>query len=205
MAKEKGRELFRKKSLQRLSSPERLDHLLEVVDRKTWVPLVAVGVLVVAILLWAVLGTIPINVEGRGILIRPRQIVEFQSSGPGRVKRLEVGVGSTVRRGQLLASIERPDLEEKLRLHKIKAADLMAQSRVGGDATESDDADGSVATRVGPSLRDHIERTRHLAEGLRSERLQVLDEEGRRIDKQETVARRLSESLGQRVESQQRV
>ena len=39
MADGRGRELFRKKSLERLSSPERLDQLLQVADPKSWIPL----------------------------------------------------------------------------------------------------------------------------------------------------------------------
>ena len=54
MAEAGGRDLFRKKSLERLSSPERLDHLLQVADRKTWMPLLTAGLLVMTALVWAV-------------------------------------------------------------------------------------------------------------------------------------------------------
>ena len=202
MAEKAGPELFRKKSLERLSSPERLDHLLGVVDRKSWIPLVAIGVLVAGVLCWSILVKIPVVVEGKGILVRPRKIVEFQSSGPGRVASLEVEMGATVRRGEVLARIQRPDLEGQLRLLKIKAADLTAESQVGGGDPDSSDDQFADDTPRGPSLRDHIERTRHLAEGLRTERLEALEAEERRIDEQERLARRLSESLRQRVETQ---
>jgi HlyD family secretion protein len=201
MAERRGPQIFRKKSLERLSSPERLDHLLEVVDRKSWIPLAAIGVLVLGVLTWAVFARIPVNVEGKGILVRPRKIVEFQSPGPGRVVRLEVDVGSSVRRGQLLARIQRPDLEEQLRLQKTKVAELTAQNLPAAEASEVVAPDPGVGPQ-GRSLRDHIELSRDLAEKLRRERREFLEEEERRIDEQEKVARQLSESLRDRVEKQ---
>jgi HlyD family secretion protein len=198
MAEEGRPELFRKKSLERLSSPERLDQLLEVADRKSWVALATAGVLVFGLVAWAVLARIPVNVEGRGILTRPRKVVEVQSPGPGRVVRLEVGVGDAVRRGQLLAEIERPDLEEQLRLQKQKAAELTAQSQAASDADAGFEAE--PAPLPGPSLRDHIERSRALARTLHSERLEALAEDERRLDAQQHVALELSQALHERLE-----
>jgi HlyD family secretion protein len=202
MAEPDDREIFRKKSLERLSSPERLDHLLELVDRKSWIPLAAIGVLLAGLLAWAVFARIPVYVEGQGILVRPRTIAEFQSPGPGRVVRLEVEVGTPVRRGQLLALIERPDLEERLRLRKQKAAELATQSRAADEVADAAAASGETPVSNDPSLRDHIERTRAVALRLRRERLEAIAEEALRIDAQEDVARKLSESLGERVEAQ---
>ncbi len=124
MAEGGKRELFRKKSLERLSSPERLDQLLHVVDRKNWVPLLSVAMLSASLLAWAIFGWIPINVEGRGILIRPRRIVEIQSPGEGRLVSLRVEIDDVVHKGEVLAIIARPDLEEQLRIQKQKQAEL---------------------------------------------------------------------------------
>ena len=65
--------LFRKESLERLSSPERLDQLIQVVKPKEWLPLAALGALVVLAVVWSIFGRIPFTVSGRGVLIRPRQ------------------------------------------------------------------------------------------------------------------------------------
>jgi HlyD family secretion protein len=205
MAGKGGRELFRKKSLERLSSPERLDQLLEVVDRKSWVPLATVGLLVLGLLAWAVFAKIPVNVEGKGILVRPRQISEFQAPGGGRVVRIAIAVGDSVRRGQLLAEIERPDLEEQLRLQKQKAAELTAQSRAASERTGGAEGVEEELLAEGPSLRDHIERSRELARTLRGERLAVLGEEEQRLDEQQQVARELSQALRERFEGRRRL
>lgn len=61
--------LFRQESLERLSSPEQLDQLMQIVTPKSWIPLGTLGVLVVAGLIWSVVGQIPITVSGRGLLV----------------------------------------------------------------------------------------------------------------------------------------
>jgi HlyD family secretion protein len=205
MTRQGGRELFRKKSLERLSSPERLDQLLEVVDRKTWVPLATLGVLVLGLVVWSVFAKIPVNVEGRGILVRPRRISEFHVTGAGRVVRMLVDVGDTVRRGQLLAEIERPDLEEQLRLLRQKAAELTAQSRAASEGVGVEQESAGDVPPQGSSLRDHVERSRTLARTLRSERLAVLAAEEKRLDDQERVARELSQALRERSEGRRQL
>ncbi|MEL6222850.1 MAG: hypothetical protein AAFQ57_15840 [Cyanobacteria bacterium J06626_14] len=61
--------LFRKESLERLSSPEQLDQLMQIVTPKSWLPLGALGALVLAGLIWSVVGRIPITVTGEGLLV----------------------------------------------------------------------------------------------------------------------------------------
>ncbi|MEB3210907.1 MAG: hypothetical protein VKL39_06110 [Leptolyngbyaceae bacterium] len=62
--------LFRKESLERLSSPEQLDQLMQIVTPKSWLPLGALGVLIFAGLVWSVVGRIPITVTGEGLLVQ---------------------------------------------------------------------------------------------------------------------------------------
>ena len=78
-----GQSLFRKKSLERLSSPERLEQLIQVVRPQDWLALATLGALVVFALGWSILGRIPITVSGRGVLIRPQHLgVTRGAAGP---------------------------------------------------------------------------------------------------------------------------
>jgi hypothetical protein len=63
--------IFRKESLERLSSPEQLDQLMQVVRLRNWIPLASLGTLVGLALLWSILGRIPITATGKGILVHP--------------------------------------------------------------------------------------------------------------------------------------
>lgn len=73
MAEKSTQDLFRKESLERLSSPERLDELMTVVNFKTWLPLGTIGVLLGLGLIWSWVGRIPVTTHGRGLLVQNDQ------------------------------------------------------------------------------------------------------------------------------------
>ncbi|MBD1919039.1 MULTISPECIES: hypothetical protein [Cyanophyceae] len=62
--------LFRQASLERLSSPERLDELMKLVTLKAWLPLGTLGVLLGLGLLWSIVGRVPVTTHGRGLLVQ---------------------------------------------------------------------------------------------------------------------------------------
>lgn len=66
--------IFRKESLERLSSPERLDQLMQVVKPRDWLALGTLGLLIVLALIWSFLGRIPVTVSGRGVLISAQKL-----------------------------------------------------------------------------------------------------------------------------------
>ena len=73
MAEKSTQDLFRKESLERLSSPERLDELMTIVNFKTWLPLGTIGVLLGLGLIWSAIGRIPVTTNGRGLLVQNDQ------------------------------------------------------------------------------------------------------------------------------------
>ena len=104
---EQKHNLFRKESLERLSSPERLDQLMQVVSPKSWLPLSTLGSLVLVAIVWSIYGRIPITVEGRGVLIYPRKVLALQSKTPGQLLSLNVKVGDIVKKGDAIATIKK--------------------------------------------------------------------------------------------------
>lgn len=77
---ETKKSLFRKESLERLSSPERLEQLMQVVRPKDWLYLATSGALLVLAVFWSIFGRIPVTVSGRGVLL-PQKVVQSQSPG----------------------------------------------------------------------------------------------------------------------------
>ena len=61
--------IFRKEALERLSSPEQLDQLMEIVTPRSWLPLMTLGGLLGMGLLWSFLGRIPVTTTGRAVLV----------------------------------------------------------------------------------------------------------------------------------------
>jgi hypothetical protein len=62
-------DLFRKTSLEKLSSPEQLDRAIVITPPMFWIALVGGFLMIAGVLLWAVFGKIPVNVEEQGIYI----------------------------------------------------------------------------------------------------------------------------------------
>lgn len=71
MAEDSKTSIFRQESLERLSSPEQLDQLMQVVNAKSWIPLATVGSLVALAVIWSIFGRIPITATGKGTLVHP--------------------------------------------------------------------------------------------------------------------------------------
>ncbi len=130
------RNIFRKESLERLSSPERLDQLMQVVSPRSWLPLVALGSLVGSAVIWSIYGRIPITVEGRGVLIYPSKVVPLQSKSSGQLLALNVKVGDVVKKGQVLATIDQIELRKQLQQQRAKLAELESQDKAAGSLQE---------------------------------------------------------------------
>src|SRR5438309_5583286 len=108
MMTEEPKKIFRTKALERLSSPEELDQVLQIVTRKSWIPLASLGGLLLIAIWWSISGQIPVTVEGVGLLVYPRQIVSFQLPASGQVVDLTVKVGDFVHKGQILGRTNHP-------------------------------------------------------------------------------------------------
>ncbi|MFN7976730.1 MAG: NHLP bacteriocin system secretion protein [Vicinamibacterales bacterium] len=102
--------LFRKSALDKLSSPERLDVLMQVTSPKGWLALATMGALLVALIVWSVVGSIPTRLEGQGMLIRGGALREIKAAGAGTLEELSLTQGGTVTVGQLAGRIRRPDV-----------------------------------------------------------------------------------------------
>ena len=151
MASEK-RQIFREKSLQKLSSPDRLDQLLRIVRPHVWLMLLGIGLGLALAISWSILGRIPETATGTAILVRPKQVVYFESSGSGQIKSIAVKVGDRVRRGDLLANLSLPTLETDLQQEGVKLEHL--KSRV----SEITLLDRGLVEKK----REHMDRTRKL-------------------------------------------
>jgi hypothetical protein len=64
------REIFRSAALNRMSSPEQLDQMLEVTTPKYWIALVAVALMLLCGLAWGFYGRMTTKAMGRGMVIQ---------------------------------------------------------------------------------------------------------------------------------------
>lgn len=124
-----ARDIFRSVALERLSSPEQLDQLMQVTTPRGWLGLAAMGGLLVTAAVWSVLGNIPERINGQGILIRSGGVLEVESPSGGRVADLAVRVGEVITEGQVVARIDQQDLVDQIRQARAQVANLEAEAR----------------------------------------------------------------------------
>lgn len=119
--------LFREEALDQIASPERLDDLVTLVAPREWIALGTAAVLTLAMVAWSIRGTLPTSVNGRGALVRPRQVVSIQAVAEGRVIDFAVRPGAQLQQGQLIARLDRGEVEGDLREQRAHLAELQSQ------------------------------------------------------------------------------
>ena len=108
--------IFRAAAVERLSSSENLDQLIDVTRPIDWAAALAVGLALVAVASWSVLGRIPTRVAGEGILVSDSgRVVDAVSGAAGRLVAVEVAVGDKVTQGQIVARIAQTEAEHRHR------------------------------------------------------------------------------------------
>ena len=110
--------IFSKEALEAASNPDEMDHALQVVRAKLWIPLFGIGIVVVVGLAWSFVGRMPVNVTGFGVLINPGNVKVVQSQAPGLVEKVSVKPGDQLQEGDIVAVLQQPALEQLLQQAK---------------------------------------------------------------------------------------
>ncbi|PYS11807.1 MAG: NHLP bacteriocin system secretion protein [Acidobacteria bacterium] len=169
MMTEEPKKIFRTKALERLSSPEELDQVLQIVTRKSWIPLASLGGLLLIAIWWSISGQIPVTVEGVGLLVYPRQIVSFQLPASGQVVDLTVKVGDFVHKGQILGRINQPALQQNLDQERVRLAELQERnSKIVPLRDKKTDLEKQANERERRILKERIESVLHTAESQKA-------------------------------------
>src|SRR5690606_37469232 len=115
--------LFRKKALERLNTPDRLDSLLTVTTPRGWIALGAAALLLVAALTWSVFGSVPVRIPARCILLSSTAVTYVISGVAGQITDLRPRVGDEIRRGDVVARVARPELVDRILALEAQAAE----------------------------------------------------------------------------------
>ncbi|HTG33398.1 MAG TPA: NHLP bacteriocin system secretion protein [Thermoanaerobaculia bacterium] len=119
--------IFRKVALERLSSPEQLDQMVQVTDPKGWLALTGIGALLLAAIGWGVFGSIPTTSQGDGILLRQGGISDLVSNATGQVQEVLVSIGDVIEKGQPVARIQQDALLRQIADDRSKQGVLRSQ------------------------------------------------------------------------------
>ena len=126
---ERNRDLFRKEALDRLSSPDNLERLMPVAGALDWLVIAVTGFLLACVVVWSIVGRVPIVAAGRGIILRPRQVMQAQTTVGGRILSLQVRAGDHVHQGDLIATIDQSDVLKRIEENRRNLANLEVQDK----------------------------------------------------------------------------
>ncbi|MFZ7101735.1 MAG: NHLP bacteriocin system secretion protein [Peptococcaceae bacterium] len=146
--------LYRKISLDRLSSPEELDQRLIVTSPIGWLALTAVGILILATLIWGIFGSIPDKAVGSGIIISSGGITGVTHHANGQITDVSITDGDYVEKGQVIARIEQPDLIDEI--NKLKE-DLAAARGIDLDNLQLNNSklNFNIYGKIGELYKDY--------------------------------------------------
>jgi HlyD family secretion protein len=142
--------LFRPKGLDRVSSPDNLERLMPVTPAWDWLLIAAAGTLLLLFVGWAIAGTVPTTVDGRGVILQPSQVMQAQTSAAGRILTLRVKAGDRITQGALVATIDQADILKRIQENQSSIRALEAQDR-----TRTAAADRQVSLQ---KQQDELER-----------------------------------------------
>jgi HlyD family secretion protein len=173
--------LFRKVALDRLSSPEQLDAMVQVVTLRSWIALAPFISLLALALAWGIFGSIPTKVTGKCLLIQTGGLRDVTAGSAGRITEMTVKVGDILTVGQTVALLAQPDIAERIRTSEDRMAELRRQeSELQGQISRAQGLSRSLVEQQRSALERQItaaqERSRVVNERIKSQ--QSLFEQG---------------------------
>lgn len=148
--------IFRKVALERLSSPEQLDQLLQVTSPKGWLALGALGVILFASLGWGIWGTIPTQSTGEGILLRQGGVSDVVTNAAGQMDEVLVKAGDVIEKGRPVARIRQDAIVRQIRDNQAKLAALRAEL---AESVQSAEEQKRLRARDTAQQRANLERS----------------------------------------------
>ncbi|MBF0488628.1 MAG: hypothetical protein HQK98_10745 [Nitrospirae bacterium] len=122
-----SQEIFRKVSLERLSSPEELDKLMTITSPIGWAAIAALGMIIIVTVLWSYFGAIPTVLNGTGLMMETGGVSDIVSQSSGYISDIRISPGDIVFNGQTVARLDQMDLLGQIKNAKIELDVLNGQ------------------------------------------------------------------------------
>lgn len=111
-------DIYRKSSLEKLSSPEQLDKMIKITSPSVWISFIGIIIVIVAVIIWAIFGKLPENLQISGIYTNSNTTIGIFSNSSGMVTNLDVEVGSYIENGDIIGKIQDPTKDANLKTLK---------------------------------------------------------------------------------------
>src|SRR5260221_6504069 len=109
---------FRQDALDNFTLTDRTDQLIQVTSPRSWILLATLGSLILVAVIWGFLGSITIWVEGQGILLPEKGSIykAEATTGPAQILEIKVKPQDKVRKGDIVAVLENPNLDKEVQV-----------------------------------------------------------------------------------------
>ena len=97
---------FDQETLEHLKNSEHLDETIKVVNIKGWISLMVFIFVSLMILVWSLVGKVPITVSGKGLISAADAKVNVASEAKGVVSEIKVSIGDSVKTGEPLIVLQ---------------------------------------------------------------------------------------------------
>jgi len=102
------KDLFRKSSLEKLSSPEQLDKTIVITSSFSWIAIIGIFLIIAAFISWSVFGTLPTTIAAVGVLVNGKDVISIHSEYSGILNNYNVKIGDYVYKGNAIAELSEP-------------------------------------------------------------------------------------------------
>ena len=172
--KPEKKEIFRKVALERLSSPEQLDLLMQVTNTRSWIALTGLALLLAASVVWGFVGSVPTKVQAQGVMIRAGGVFDVYAPGTGQLSEILVKEGDAVSVGQVVARVAQPALESEIenaraRLEELRAAYKELSTYTSRDQSLRTDSQAMQEAKLKATMAFAEERITALRDQIASE------------------------------------
>lgn len=100
-----GKDVYRKAALERLATADQLDKVMKITSPLSWIALLGVTLIIVAVVIWSVTGSLPSTVTANGMIVSSSTATNtLRANGEGTVV-LYVGEGQQINKGDVIAQI----------------------------------------------------------------------------------------------------
>lgn len=130
-------DIFRKKALDKLSSPEQLDKMIVITSPSVLLALAGGVFIILMAVLWGIFGRVPMTKEGNGILVREEGVVSVYAKTQGVVTKVHVGSGDVVNEGDILYEVANESGEKQIEdlRERIKQVEAVSYTSKDDKAT----------------------------------------------------------------------
>ncbi|MBQ0067206.1 MAG: HlyD family efflux transporter periplasmic adaptor subunit [Phascolarctobacterium sp.] len=129
------KEIFTEEALKKLRSPEQLDAMFSVTNSLSWLGLVALGIIVLSVVLWSCFGALITKVDGVGMLVDSKGVVQIVSPNAGWVVAVSANPGKEVGEYDLLAVVQSQEYLTNVQQIKGKMEETQSEQDVKSQIT----------------------------------------------------------------------